>query len=44
MSFPEFMQAQIEAIVESGLEPEAWIAQFAAEFRAEHPVAEEVAQ
>lgn len=42
MSFPQFMQAQIDAIVESGMEPEAWIEQHAEAFRAEHPVAEEV--
>lgn len=38
MPFEAFMQAQIEAIVESGMEPEDWIAQNAEQFRAEHPV------
>jgi len=38
MTFEQFMQAQIEAIEQSGLEPEAWIEQYAEQFRAEHPV------
>lgn len=41
MSFDQYMAAQIEAIVESGLEPEEWIEQHAESFRAEHPVTEE---
>lgn len=40
MSFSQFMEAQIQAIVESGMEPEAWIEQNAEAFRAAHPVIE----
>lgn len=40
MSFEQFMEAQIAAIAESGMDPEAWIERHAEEFRAAHPVEE----
>lgn len=40
MSFAEFMSEQVQAIEESGLPPEEWIALNAEQFRAEHPVDE----
>jgi len=41
MSFAEFMTEQIQAIEDSGLPPEEWIALNAEEFRATHPVESE---
>lgn len=40
MSFEQFMQEQVAAIEESGLEPEVWIAEHAEEFRSTHQVEE----
>lgn len=41
MSFQAFMEKQIEAIIESGMEPDAWIEQNAEAFRAANPVTED---
>lgn len=41
MSFEQFMAAQLQAIEESGMDPEEWIEQNSEAFRAEHPVTEE---
>lgn len=40
MSFSAFMQKQIEAIEQSGLDPEVWIELHAEAFRAANPVTE----
>jgi len=40
MSFEQYMAEQLEAIQESGMEPEDWIELNAEQFRVEHPITE----